>query len=477
MNLPETCHIAIRFTSINILGELCDWIDNHPESLQPILNFLLYALQQRSGLATAAANALQQICCSCRQHLVSQITGLMEIARHLDGFDIQNDASINLLKGIAGIVGRLPKEQCAAVMMELCNYQTQPLAALLQNAGGAETMVRGERNDPAYWLDRLAAVFRFVNVNNVGDNEQHPCTTVLATNWPILSQCMDKCQADTKIMERSVRCLRYALRCIGAQAHSILEPLVKQMVHVYVNRQHSCLLYLGSILVDEFGKEDAVIAGLLNMLQAFIEPTFNLLQQENGLKNNPDTVDDFFRLANRFVLRCPLDFLKSPLVAPIIQCALLACTLDHREANSSVMKFFCNLLACGRGDENQQIKVLVLQLIAANGEALVVNLVYASIFCLHSYMLQDVVDVFYELKAIEPASLQKFLQTALNALPKKNSGGSVTATDAQLEDFIQRVMRYFNFSNYFLKLSNVEITFFPFIFFLLLSLDLKAHDK
>lgn len=439
LNLPESCHIAIRYTSINILGELCDWVECHPESLQPILQFLLYALQQKNGIATASANALQLICSSSRDHLVAQITGLMEIARHLDSFDIEYEASINLLKGIAGVVGRLPRDQCAAVMLELSSYQTGPLVQLMET----ETkLVRGERSDPAFWLDRLAAVYRFVNVHPC-DREVHPCLQALSSDFPCLSRCMDKYQQDTKIMERVVRCLRYALRCIGVQANPILEPLVKLMVVVYANHQHSCLLYLGSILVDEFGTEDGIIGGLLNMLQAFIEPTFNMLQQENGLKNNPDTVDDFFRLANRFVLRRPLEFLKSPLVAPIIQCALLACTLDHREANASVMKFFCNLIASGRvSDENKsETKILIEQLLAVNGEALVINLIYASVFCLHSYMLADVVDVFYEIKAIDNRGMKGYLQTALNALPKKNSGGSVTATEAQLEEFINRVMR------------------------------------
>jgi len=36
------------------------------------------------------------------------------------------------------------------------------------------------------------------------------------------------------------------------------------------------------------------------MLQAFICPTFALLEQEDGLKNHPDTVDDLFRLCARY---------------------------------------------------------------------------------------------------------------------------------------------------------------------------------
>lgn len=33
LNLPENTHIAVRHTSILLLGELCEWIESHPEFL------------------------------------------------------------------------------------------------------------------------------------------------------------------------------------------------------------------------------------------------------------------------------------------------------------------------------------------------------------------------------------------------------------------------------------------------------------
>jgi transportin-3 len=41
------------------------------------------------------------------------------------------------------------------------------------------------------------------------------------------------------------------------------------------------------------------VQGLLDMLQAFLIPTFIILQETNGLKDHPDTVDDLFRLCAR----------------------------------------------------------------------------------------------------------------------------------------------------------------------------------
>lgn len=42
---------------------------------------------------------------------------------------------------------------------------------------------------------------------------------------------------------------------------------------------------------------------MISLLQALCMPTFQLLEQQNGLRNHPDTVDDLFRLATRWVCR------------------------------------------------------------------------------------------------------------------------------------------------------------------------------
>lgn len=125
LNLPENCHIAIRYTSINILGELCEWIDNHPQYLEAILNFLLHALRQKSGLASAAANSLQLICSHCKRHMVNHINGLMDIARCLELFEVQPESSIGILKGISLIIAKLPNDQIPDVLRLLCSFQVR----------------------------------------------------------------------------------------------------------------------------------------------------------------------------------------------------------------------------------------------------------------------------------------------------------------------------------------------------------------
>lgn len=159
LNLPETTHIAVRYTSVCLLGELCDWINTHPESLQAVLNFLLYALQQKNGIASAAAGALLSICTACKGHMTCHKDGLIQIVSHLDSYAITNDSAIGLLKGVSITIARLPKNEVTQAVRQICAFQSQPLVQLLAEPSTGKADDRGKR-DPAFWLDRLAAVLR-----------------------------------------------------------------------------------------------------------------------------------------------------------------------------------------------------------------------------------------------------------------------------------------------------------------------------
>uniref|UniRef100_A0A1B6FRA0 Transportin-3 n=1 Tax=Cuerna arida TaxID=1464854 RepID=A0A1B6FRA0_9HEMI len=434
LNLPPNTHVAVRYTSILLLGELCEWIEKHPESLEPVLNCLLCGLQQPQ-LACAAATALQSVCAACRSHMSQHFNGLVQLVQALDSFCISQDAAIGLLKGVAIILGRLPPQQIDQAMKEICLVQAKPLCDLVQANVKPE---RGKKTDPMLWLDRLAVIFRNTNPT-VENGAVHPCLGVITEMWPILSTTMDKYQTEGAIMERCCRCLRFAIRCVSQQATHLLEPLVKQMVRIYSSHPHSCLLYLGSILVDEYGSDSHCVQGLLEMLQTFITPTFTLLQGELGLKHHPDTVDDFFRLCDRFLQRAPVALLTSVSFPSILQCGLLAVQLDHRDANASVMRFFSDLIHTGIShQEREDFETrhrLIREVLLEHGRTLVTNLIQASVFCLHSYMLCDVATVLLELVSWDQVLFSSWLYETLSLLPKQSSGGSVTATENQLLEF------------------------------------------
>lgn len=62
----------------------------------------------------------------------------------------------------------------------------------------------------------------------------------------------------------------------------------------------------------------------------------------------------------RMVQRCPLVFLQSPVAGTALDCANASSIHDHREAFSSVMKFFKDLIHCPFDESLVRVDLLKL---------------------------------------------------------------------------------------------------------------------
>lgn len=380
VHLPETVHTAVRYTSIELVGEMSEVVDRNPQFLDPVLGYLMKGLCEKP-LASAAAKAIHNICSVCRDHMAQHFNGLLEIAHSLDSFMLSPEAAVGLLKGTALVLARLPLDKITECLSELCSVQVMALKKLL-----SQEPSNGISSDPTVFLDRLAVIFRHTNPI-VENGQTHPCQKVI--------------------------------------------------------QEHSCFLYLGSILVDEYGMEEGCRQGLLDMLQALCIPTFQLLEQQNGLQNHPDTVDDLFRLATRFIQRSPVTLLRSQVVIPILQWAIASTTLDHRDANSSVMRFLRDLIHTGVANDHEEDfevrKELIGQVMDQLGQQLVSQLLHTCCFCLPPYTLPDVAEVLWEIMQVDRPTFCRWLENSLKGLPKETTVGAVTVTHKQLTDFHKQV--------------------------------------
>ena len=441
LNLPENTHIMLRHTGTHLVGELGEWIENHSDTLDPVLQFLMAGFQHPQ-LATVAANSLQNICSQSQEQMSGHFPGLLQIVQAMGSFNVSNDAALGLLKGTGQILGKMtPPEKVTEGLRQLCLIQIDPLKNILMKEHAEKPSV-GSKDDPTVWLDRLAAIFRHTNptVTNEG---QHPCQPVVHEIWPVLSEACTKYQADIRVIERCCRCIRFAVRCIRKGSADLLTPLVTQMVGLYTVHQHSCFLYLGSILVDEYGADPNCVQGLVTMLQAFCEPTFKILEETNGLRNHPDTVDDLFRLCLRFTKRAPVHFLQSSMVKPLLCCAIAAIGLDHREANASVTRFLTELCKATHEKADREDfslrSSLARALLEEHGPAITSAILNGCLFHLPSFMVTDLAEVLYELMLVDRPAFCKWLEATLKGLPTESSGGVVTATHKQLVDYHKAV--------------------------------------
>jgi len=441
LSLPPTLHQMVRTTATRLVGELSEWIEHHPAILQAVLQYLLQGLQDppRAG---EAATALQLICSKCSKHMAQHFTGLLQILEQIDSFNLKPEPAKGLVKGAAVIISIMQKDQLEEAVNKICELQVQPLAAII-DANSSKKIVKNSPNDPVLYLDRLADVFRHVSPSNgCVVQRPHPCRPVVQATWPTLSRCCDHYGVDERVTERACRTIRFAIRCLGIESAWLLQPLVSQLIRLYETHKHSCYLYLGSILVDEFACESGCIPGLVQMVHAFIAPTYSILQKPDGLVKHPDTVDDFFRLNARFMQRAPMSYLQTEFLKSVLECGLLSVSLEHREANTSVMKFFIDLLQAGRTRETlpdfEARNHLVTSLHAEVGSQLLDTLVKSAVLTLPPYTYTDIGELIFEMAQYGPSAVSMWLGDSLKRLPHNMNTPAVT--NEQMEEFHKKVI-------------------------------------
>ena len=135
-------------------------------------------------------------------------------------------------------------------MKTLTDLQLGPISILLDkvNQNGNTKVVRQTTSDPVLYLDRLATIFRHVQLD-LQPGEPHPAAALAINDvWPVVSRTCSIFPQDSRIMERTCRTLRFVIRCIGIQSAPLVEGLVKLLVSLYIVHPHSCFLYLVSTL-------------------------------------------------------------------------------------------------------------------------------------------------------------------------------------------------------------------------------------
>lgn len=429
-------HLAVLHSSMKLIGEFSKWINVHPQLLEPSMQFLLNGLHH-SKLSTIAAESIQKLCSVCAEHMVAQFSGLLLVVQAIDTLNVTLSAGLGLLKACSLILARLSFADIAEGVRQLCILQVEPLNKII-SLGDVRVNRDEKQTDPSVWLDRLSVIFRHTTPS-VPEGKVHPCQDAIQQVWPVLSRCFQKYGGDIRIIERCCRCVRYAVRCLGKKSTVLLNPVLSQIVEQYQHHPHSCYLYLGSVLVDEYGLEPTCISPMLNMLQALSTPTFKMLEEQDGLRNHPDTVDDLFRLTTRFIQTNPVAFLQSPIARSIFLCGIASVSIHHRDANESVTKYFLEFIRCTREKpDNEDFatrRMLVVDLLKEYGQALIHALLKASLFDLPRPMIPNSAEIIYELHLVDSPSVGQWLQYELQALPTHSPGGAINATPQQMADF------------------------------------------
>ncbi|KHJ94471.1 hypothetical protein OESDEN_05596 [Oesophagostomum dentatum] len=413
VTLPLNSHPALLLTSIDLLGSASEWLSKNTSYLGKVVEWLLQ-LAVTPAFAAQAADAIEKISVRSSAELTHLIPLLVQLIPHLEASQSHGKkmetAISSCLKACTMLVMNLPADEIRARLVELC----QPIIERLQMVGFIERNVNGANStDAAPWLDIATELYK------------------------VLSEALKRYESTTR--HQLLYVSRFIVRSLGVQSIGFVEPLITQMMDIFSRQHHSCFLYLSSILVDEYGGMESLQPGLMIMLETLAHGTFTVLTMENGPRDHPDTVDDLFRLAQRFVTRAPSVFFVHPVASALFECGMVCLSLDHQEANRSVTRFFTSiieqLLSARKAGFRDQGVVAAEELVIVHGAKLIELCLHAAIFKVTGSLRRDLAEIVYMLSKIDRGKHKEWLIAGTSHLPR----GPLAATDEQLEQFVDNI--------------------------------------
>ena len=124
LSIPPDSHYAIRATTLRLVGEIAEWIDQHPDTLDLVLSFILNGLNIPE-VASFAAKAVQSVCLKCKQRMAPHINWLIQIIEAADKLSVSNDAVLGLLKGVVEVLIEMPPDVMTNGIRQLCSLHAR----------------------------------------------------------------------------------------------------------------------------------------------------------------------------------------------------------------------------------------------------------------------------------------------------------------------------------------------------------------
>ncbi|CAF3985506.1 unnamed protein product, partial [Rotaria sordida] len=421
-------HSALKYTGIRLISQLESWIaKNDQQILKSIIQYLLSLLADKE-LQHMSADAMLIICQQCRKQLLTDLDQIIQATLWLDLVNNGSDAAQCLLKASSKLISRLTSmDDIHRYLKLLFDQQIQSLTQILSTHSDTNYSSIIKR------LDCLTAIFRSLDFKTTQE-EIHPCVIIVQQLLPLLNLIIVRYRSSVKLSECWSRTIRFIIRSMHSHAKIFFQPIVELVISSYDDVPHSCFLYLISIIVDEYGNNQDLKPSIIVMSEHLTTKTFSILNKPDGFQQNPDLVDDFYRLSSRLLQRCPLEYLKSSVIRPIIEQIIPNCHLEHRDASSSMIAFLQTLVKL-TSNKNKEIKHKpelseVRSLSMSLCETYIPNLLTALIRAIvisrvPSSIRLSISEFVGELKTYMSDKFSQWLQKSLTEIPRTSRNGLV----------------------------------------------------
>ena len=463
VSIPD--HNKLRFQAVMALGRYTEWTAQHPDTLQPQLDYIMAAFDHSTkDVIRAAALSFKFFCNDCASLLVNFIVPLQQFyQKHLDQLPVSSQEEIT--EGVASVVAQVPVDQVYQTMKLYIDPVMQNLAAIANQAKDeAAQKVLADK------INLITIFIEFVRPE-VAAGQEHPAVKYCQELFPLLGNIITHFNNSIPILERVCRCWRYMVLSYRTAMRPLLPELATRLTQGFDASRQGCFLWATAAIVREFSQgSEQVDTGLANDVYQFYEQqarTFLKMLSDvvrpdelpdrkyltdlctKKFTNNATVIEDYFRLASDMALYFPSESIVSPLMETILLAACNALALLKEEPIIATLHFLRDLLGYGRNappsssfdhtrhEVPQQLQGRVKQLVLTAGELLVQRIMTGMMYSFPEGCFADSSGVLLDLFEINPEQVASWVATTVAMLPQ----GSITPQESErfLNNIRQRI--------------------------------------
>ncbi|KAL8679895.1 MAG: hypothetical protein Q9186_003865 [Xanthomendoza sp. 1 TL-2023] len=441
VQIPD--HEKLRFQAIMALGRYTDWTAQHPEFLQPQLQFVIAGFSHSSKeVVRAAALAFKFFGTDCRKLLEGSVTELHAFYESvLDNLPL--DSQEEITEGVACIISVQALDKVYDTFKLYCDPIIKRMMGCANEARTAQD--DGPRGAVAGYIQLLTVFVQNIQPY-VSPQEENPAVKYCQEILPVLSTIAENFTSSTPILERVCRCWRYMVLSYRTAILPLLPTLAQQLASGFENSRQGCFLWATDSVLREFAiGADYVDPSTSQAIYNFFEQqalAFLRIMNDLPAEDLPDVIEDFFRLLIDAVIYHHQQLLLSPVCQHILSASISALTLQQEPPLIATLHFLRDLLSYGTDHPNSsnfdrpesgqappnppEVQQAVKQMVVSQGEPLVQRVMTGMMFSFPRDCIQDASGVLLSLFEIIPQQSAVWVKGTIGMLPS----GSIRAGEA-----------------------------------------------
>jgi transportin-3 len=265
VQIPD--HEKLRFQAIMAIARYTEWTAQHPEFLQPQINFVVNAFNHSSTeVVRAAALAFRFFGTDCRKLLQGEVVNLHAFYDSvLDKLPTQSQEEVT--EGAASVISAQPLSNIYASLKLYCDPVVERIKVRATKAKS------GTDKDELELADTIGLLTIFIN--NVqpyyNPSEENQAVKYCLESMTILSTVADNFTS-TPVLEALCRCWRSMVLAYRTAATPLLPDLAKQLSSGFERTHKGCFLWATDSILREFSEgAELVDATTSNAIYQFFE--------------------------------------------------------------------------------------------------------------------------------------------------------------------------------------------------------------